>query len=902
MWKKFFIAILSIALVGGASITANQLFAAGDITLQISDTVSEEHYINDTISFVVSFQDTSYNVQYIEGGKVEGNGESYAIPLLEDTNTFEVKGLSKPGAYHGTLKALAEGHNGTLDVEGTFTFTLYGKEFTENEIDIQEGERKQLPVYGILPASLSSPKLVYTSSDPTIVEVDEVGNITAKRVGDATITLSVYEGIEAKEPILSQASCHIHVKEQTVQEIKRETAINGADAEYRFIALSQVDRDPTKAQSLGFFQLSQSGEHAYFFEEDMKDKLEVRNNYLYITDALEEEVDSTTVYILHKDSGKLYKVPVSLTIINKEAEDGKNSSFQFRYNGEEVTSIIRPFQSGSNSFQLSSNQSIENVTFKLKQESDYEFLSVSQTGNVTVKKVTKEPVIILATYQKETYELPVTIEKSEQLISTSKNHITISIEDGAADPMILGRKGVGSLVLASSDAGIVDILMHEDGTSSIVPIQVGKAEIEVFNNGDENFKKSNVLTLQVEVVNKEEEAVPFQGKEEWLAYLDAQGLNHWHTEPVELSLQASADITGFLYQGDVTQTVTIAENGELAIPISFQNQEGQVSTPIKLLLNIDTQAPLISQIYEEDAANTKVKEFINQITFSKGYGRGKKITIAASDQLMDASIKTSGIAKISYQIYRVDEDSEELLLEGEETTKQRMDVVVEDTGIHKVCAYAIDNAGLQGEKTCQLLEEDQPAIIASENTGLLLKARKNDPLPSITILDQMDTIKQEGNTHIDAKEGHILAAYAFVDEQKKEIDFHEDVEIIIPITHSQQLKEHGIWKQETKEGSYEPINAVYRKDSCILEASSLRPIVYIETKQDHDTEKLLQSAKKTDIDASVPQTQIVTPQIMKSFTLPQEDISIFLYAGGALLIGLFVIVLIRCGKEEDIYE
>ena len=47
MWKKFFITILSIALLGGAAFVSGSLFAAGDSTLQFQTDEQKDHYVND---------------------------------------------------------------------------------------------------------------------------------------------------------------------------------------------------------------------------------------------------------------------------------------------------------------------------------------------------------------------------------------------------------------------------------------------------------------------------------------------------------------------------------------------------------------------------------------------------------------------------------------------------------------------------------------------------------------------------------------------------------------------------------------------------------------------------------------------------------------------------------------
>lgn len=892
MWKKFFISIVSIALVGGASIVSSRLFAASDPSIQIVQKEEKAQYINDTVSFVVSSLSPDEHVQYIEGGSVEGNKESYTIPLIEQSDVFEVSGLAKPGAYQGHVKASVQGIHGIRDVEESFTFTLYGKVFDAEEIDVQIQEQKKLVTYGTLPSTLTNPTYVYTSANSSIVEVDEEGILTAKKQGDTQVTLEIYD----KDTRLSSSVCQVHVLDKPIASFKYETAIQGEEHGYRFIPQHTAEKQISNKQSVGFFQLEQSGKHTYYFEDDAKELLEVVDGYLYVQDTLEEKEFSTTVYILHEDSGKLYRVFVTISLQEKEEEP---TPFSFRYNGNDVKSIIRPYQYGSNSFQIASNQSIGQVSFKLKTEDDYEYLSVSQTGNVTIKKVTEHPVIVVATYHKETYELPITIEKSEQIISTKHDSLTLSIEDGAADPLILGRKGEGSLVFASEDASIADVRMHADGTSSILPMREGKTQIHIFNNGDDVYKKSNRITIQVQVIKEDVKETILQGKEDWLTIQKAQGAHGWHIEPVQISLQKQAEIIAFSYQEHWLQEVRIAENGEIALPITFKNEANEESTPIKVQLLIDTQAPQISHIEEVDAADTEVKEFLNQITFAKSFGRGKNIIITASDMLIDPTIKTSGIGKIAYRIYRIEDGNELVLAEGVEEGKERIQINVEDTGVHKVCAYAIDQAGLQGKEVCQLLTKDAPQLKAIANTGLLLRA-KQDVLPThIEVMDAMTTIQD----HPSISSSQIQAAYAFVDEKKNPISIEDTIELILPIADAQTINEQGIWKQESSTGSYESIPAQYDKDTCTLSLTSLKPVIYVQGEEvKQETTSLLLPIHTENTALREDAYSKVTPIALQSFLFSSEDIHIFLYAGGAVLIGLFVIVLIRFAHEEDEYK
>lgn len=892
MWKKFFIAILSIALVGGASIASDQLFAAsaGDIQIKEKDTTA--HYIHDAVDFVVSTTEQGDTLQYIEGGSVKGNGENFTIPLLENTDTFSVSGFTKPGTYQGSIKASIKGEAGVRSIEKSFTFTLYGKVFSEEAVDIETNESRQMTSYGLLPSSESSFTYLYSSNNEDIVTIDKEGRLLGRKPGEASVTLQIL----VQEQVVSTTICQVHVKEKTEAKLQYETAIQGEEYGYRFLPLPHVDEEKDTAQSIGYFQLGQSGEHAFYFEDAYKDKIEVRDGYVYPLEELEKKEHSITAYILHKDSSKLYAVRMQFT----SGEEKDAQPFVFRYQGKVVQSIVRPYEYGNNSFQIASNQSIEQVTYRLKNDSDAAYVSISQTGNVTVKAVTKDPVIVTATYQKEVYELPITIEKSEQIIKAKQDRITFTMGDGVVDPLIDGRKGEGSLVFASKDASIVDVLMHEDGTSSLLPKRVGKTEIEIFNNGDDTYKKSNVITIQVEVVEEKKEPEIWEGNSAWLTLSQPEGKAGWYTGPVSISLKEEEEITAFSYQGEWRQEIEIIENGEIAVPITFQSSSGEESTPITIMASIDMQAPRITGIKEEDAANSVLKEFINQITFEKGFGRGKNITIDASDLVMDPSIKTSGVHSIQYAIYALEEGNEELLLRGEKETVDSLSVQVEDTRVHKVCAKAMDHAGLQGEETCQILSADAPQLYVSANTGLIFRAKAQSLPSEIVVVDGRTAIPEE---QLALQSGQLQAAYAFVDAKMEKISLLEDMEVQLPISQAGNMKEQGIWKQAQADGSFESIPASYTKDTCTLKLSSLAPIIYVQEETvDNGIEKLLQTSHPA---ASTQHSQIkdqVTPLAVHNFVYTKQDLSVFAYAGGAVLLAMFVIVLIRSAYEDEEYE
>ncbi|MBR6726104.1 MAG: Ig-like domain-containing protein [Clostridia bacterium] len=81
-------------------------------------------------------------------------------------------------------------------------------EIDEKTVNLREGDEHKLNVT-VLPANATDVKLTYTSSDEEVAVVDENGNITAKKMGSAVITVSTENSIKA--------SCTVNVKAEKVE-------------------------------------------------------------------------------------------------------------------------------------------------------------------------------------------------------------------------------------------------------------------------------------------------------------------------------------------------------------------------------------------------------------------------------------------------------------------------------------------------------------------------------------------------------------------------------------------------------------------------------------------------------------------------------------------------------------
>lgn len=896
MWKKFCVAVLSFILLSGIIVASQQLFAATISKVLVEQTESRDYYINEEIPFHVRSQSEVENVLFISGGHVIGNSDEYTIPLQENSADFILKDISKPGIYQGSIDAqVSYSNNASVsNITAPFSFVLYGKAFQQDSYSMQVNENVLFQTFGILPESLKNYTIQYHSSDESIARVDESGFVTALKKGTATIDVMVLDEFGTT---LSTNSCSVEVAEEEKIEVDLEKAIPGEDYDYRFIEMETLYEDQTKDKVVGTIHLGQSGTHTYYVDKGNEETIRIEDGNIILITEEKANTYQAIVYARHEESKKVYKIPVSYTVNNKKEQEETNA-FSFRYQGEDVKHIIHAYQSGANTFQISSNQAISDVYFQLKDEADNAYFSVSQTGNVSIKKVTKNPVIIKATWKKQVYELPVVIEKAEQVISQDVQHIVVRSQDGAFEPIIKGAQGTGKLVFVSGNTDVASILMSKDQQMSIQPNAVGKTSIEVYSNGDENYKKSNVLRFEIEVI--EDESIPngLQAQKDWLLYPQIDGEEQWYHEEVVLRMNPDIEtISEFSYQGEWMEELTIAENGVQSIPITFRDtEEGIESNALMIQLAIDTHAPMITKISEASVTDNPLKELLNQATFQKAYGTGKKIAIETSDFLLDKQIKVSGVTSINYKIYAVEDHQEELLLEAKEDVRNDyIEVIVDDTRPHKVCANVTDKAGLVSEETCTIIDEEIPSI-ASENSGITLQGRAFQTNTKLYVEDVLSDVLAD-DVYLD-EQVEIQAALKLTVDKENLKTQEETFDIVIPIRSQDDALHMGIWKQKQENGSYKDVTSSYDAGSCTITTDSLNTLIYVQeknTKSDLQSLTLSNPNKQTNI----AQNNIVNTAFRTSnFDVKDIDTNILLCVGGGMMAILFAIILIRANHEE----
>lgn len=889
MWKKFCVSILSICILGGAALISGSLFAADESTLKFTENEKEHHYVDDEFSYTLASDRNEEAILYVSGGEVHGGAFTYQIPFHE-TATITISDIRKPGAYQGELSAEVRAQDGeSKEIHGVLSFTVYGIVY-QNDSMIMEPKQKLKPeTYGTLPSDVN-PIFTYTSDNEAVAVVDDDGNITARKAGVTDIHMVVFDGEVDSNKRLYESVLRLEVapkKEQGTQIQK------GEANDFRFIQTQPVIADNSDKQKIGYIEHPQSGTYQYEINAADAKQYEIHDGELYVVSKQSKGKHSVKLFI----QGQEYTYELTCEYEVSTDDKKQKEQFQFRYEGENVSSIVRSYEEGNNSFQITSNKSLDEVLFQLKDEADAQYLNVSQTGNIIVKKLSKQPIIVTAKWQDEIYECSVMIDKADQTISLPASEVSVSPDDGRFNPLIQGRMGNGSLVarLISEDE-CVALSYSEQGNLMIDPLKVGDAQIQIYNDGDANYKKSNAITLLVHVKEAQTLNKEWLGNVEWLDIQGVKGQNDWFTSEVSITLKKDAPAKQFHYGDKQYQSLYWQDNGEAALPIAFSDEQKLKSTITKVSFKIDTHAPLITSISERKAADSDWKQFIDDLTFQSVFGEGMIIDINADDTLMNADIKTSGVKEISYHIYRVDGDKETLLTSGA-GQGEVVSLQVADTGTHKVCAAATDYAGLQGEELCRVLDDAAMTHITAENTAIMLSSRIFSDNDHISV-QSIEDANIEDIAPLFPEE-QISAAKGFQIEWQNHGNAvaNQVIQVTIPtITQKEPL---GYWVQRSG-NSYKRISAVNTKAAQILQLTSLEPIYYVETKRSATAGQLgLYLAKPNDLIETKPNLNTeVTSVSFQPFSFADNDLHLAMVGAGAMLIICFIVLLIRSGREE----
>ncbi|MCI9312287.1 MAG: hypothetical protein HFE68_02870 [Erysipelotrichaceae bacterium] len=896
MWKKFCIALLAVMLLGSAAYVGNLLSAAEGSTLQFHSDDTHEHYIGNAFSYNVLGSRNEQIVNII-GGELRGNGIMYEVPFT-DGDSLSISGMTKPGIYQGEILAEARnGEQGELhEMHGILSLTIYGMAYRLEVNEAIVGETVLPSVYGMLPQTVNQPLYHYTSSNEQIAQVDAQGYVNALQEGECHIQMQVYDEVMDEEHFLYETSTLLRVQAETKSSWENEAALDAQEHGFRFVQAATLHAESQREQRIGHIELPQTGTYRYELSEESNARYELRERELFLIAPQAEGAYNVEISIIALDTNMRYRLTCSYIVskADEKAEDG----FLFRYEGKDTNSIVRQFQEGNNTFQLASNRNPDEVRFALKNETDATYLTISEMGSVQIKEVTTQPVMVVAWWNQQRYELPIIIEKADQVLSCTMDEITVSVGDGAFDPRFIGRFGSGHMVgKIVSGEDIVSLRYNALGDMSISPQNSGEALIEFYVEGDAHYRRSNTVSMRVHVLDRQVLSDDWLGDSAWLSINGEKGNNGWFTSDVVITLQDLQQAVQFQYEDQQYHTLTLSQNGNHQLPIRFINEQGASSTPARVKVKIDTHAPIITLIQEKDAADREWKRLIDRLTFMQSYGTGKIVTIEASDHLMNDTITTSGVAQIGYRIYRMDEDQDVLLAEAIKPSEGHIQIEVDDTGKHRVCAFAIDQAGLKGEERCQDLDDSQLISIRAENSGMILSGDALTASSRFYVQPLSALQLQEAATQLGMEEtGENLIGYHI--NLDKEVIHEGSLQAIIPL--SATITQPVLWYQKQTDGTLVQLETQREQDAYVVQLESTNDIYYVEK----GTQTYLRNEFRMDpVEETAANLQRSDTRLaLRPLSLMYRNAPILIMFSGGVLIICLLILLIGSANRERHYD
>lgn len=898
VWKKLCIALLSVGLLGSAAYVGSLLSAAEASTLQFSAQDDSEHYVGNDFSYALSGT-RGEEIINISDGTLHGNGRMYEVPFSEG-NILHFPQLNQPGFYQGDIIAEALGEDGgsVYELKGMISFMVYGVVYRYEAYEAMIGETILPQTYGAMPEQLKDVYYLYTSDDPTVAQVDEQGYVSALGEGGCQIKMSVYDAQSDDAHLLYETQTTIHVKAAAQHTWNKELALDAEANGYRFVQSQQIMANAQKEQKIGTIALAQSGVYRYEMEEALQDTYAIRDGELYLLKPQPAGTYTISLFIIATDRAQTYEL--KCTYQAEEAKQSDDSDFVFRYEGKDTASIVRQFQESNNSFQITSNKNLDEVRFSLKDEADSEYLSISEMGSVQVKHVTEAPVTIIARWNQTAYELNLVIEKADQHLTCMMDDVSVSVGDGAFDPLIEGRAGSGRLsarLMGESDA--VTLRYNEKGDMSVVPVAPGDALIVFSNDGDMHYRKSNEVTLRVHVLDRQVLSDDWLGNSEWLNLEGEQGENGWFVSDVQMSLKQDSEAKRFQYRDKVFERMVVTDNGISQLPLRFIDAEGAGSTPTRVSLKIDTHAPLITAIDEQEAADSEWKKMVNRLTFQQGFGSGMIATIDATDLLMNEDIRVSGIAQIDYRIYRMDGENQTLIQEGAQAGKDQIKVNIEDTGIHKICAHATDAAGHQGAESCKMMNGDEEVSLRADNSGMILSGSGLLSSDRFTVheVDAQERAQAAALLGLDAADDALIGYHL---EWDGNAETKEPLSARIPI--SATTMQPLLWYQKQEDGTLSQLEAQKEDDAYVLPLSSLRDIYYVERGSARENEDLRLNQSQLMYSHVTQASNSDTRVALRPLSLMINNADIVLIFSGSVTAACILILLLSGNRNRDAYD
>ena len=150
---------------------------------------------SDTTERVIEWSSSNSNVASVSNGMIIGKSAGNAVV------TASIKGTNIKAQCSVVITSSSQQPQTTLPK------TIQSISFANTSISLKKGESSQLNVT-INPVELSNTKLVWTSSNTSVVTVDNNGKITAKSVGQSVITVTTSNN--------KKATCNVKVSDTSI--------------------------------------------------------------------------------------------------------------------------------------------------------------------------------------------------------------------------------------------------------------------------------------------------------------------------------------------------------------------------------------------------------------------------------------------------------------------------------------------------------------------------------------------------------------------------------------------------------------------------------------------------------------------------------------------------------------
>ena len=429
--------------------------------------------------------------------KVGNNGNVTAVGVGKTTITISYDGNEKYLPSNETVEVTVYSADIPTSIEVNNTIDL----FVDDIIEI-----------GAVLNPSNAGKLNYTSSNPDVVSVDENGKITAKKVGEATITVS----FEGNNRYLANSTDVLVTVSLIPTSIEAESTIKVNLTEYAKLNYK--------------FTHSEAGDLKFTFSD--YNKASIENGKIK-----GEETGKTTLTIKFNGNNKYAASNATVEIIVSDVETTIDVADSIEVNvteTETITAALNPKEAGKLRF-ISNNKDL---------------FSVDRNGNVRGIKLGTGTVTIIfdgdGKYRAVNKTVTVTVKDVETTIDA--DDIELNLTESASIVASVNPQKAGKLHFITEDNDLISL----DEKGNIKALKVGVAHILISLDANGKYRAAN-KTITVTVTDVETD-IQVDNEDIKLVYGDETNVNAT-LNPAEAGILA--------YESNDTGVVSVDENGNI---------------------------------------------------------------------------------------------------------------------------------------------------------------------------------------------------------------------------------------------------------------------------------------------------------------------------------------------------